>query len=371
MAALLGVVSSTYSTLISQLAAERIGRDAAVDWMSVAAIPARDWAISSEPSNTAITIGIAFHQWADFSWALFFFGVLGRWTSAFKPAHLALLALPWAVATSSLEWFVLVPLVPFWQPIFTLQQPLWIGLFVHLSSAVVYPLFPWMFTGTRLAARDRNFTGLWAMALTGVLAVLGGSALLARHDIEVGWIGGDPTADQTFIRHMSTHHQQGVELATMAVERAANLHLRSLARLMIASQNGEIRITDQWWRRWFGPGISLCTSSEAASMPGYLTEAQLDRVRSAPGDAFDARFIEAMTIHHRGAAIMADHELSEGSDIRLRAFAHSIRHAQQGEIALMNGAAGLSAVRSAISHMIEKPSFEDHQQLRFAPSPTD
>jgi hypothetical protein len=41
--------------------------------MTVAAIPARDWAISAEPSWSSIFIGIAFHQWADFSWAVVFF----------------------------------------------------------------------------------------------------------------------------------------------------------------------------------------------------------------------------------------------------------------------------------------------------------
>jgi hypothetical protein len=63
----LGLISSTFSTVVSQLSAGRIGRDAAVDWMSVAAIPARDWALSAEPSTGAIAIGIAFHQWADIS----------------------------------------------------------------------------------------------------------------------------------------------------------------------------------------------------------------------------------------------------------------------------------------------------------------
>jgi hypothetical protein len=42
-AAYLGLISSTFSTVVSQLSAARIGRDAIVDWMSVAAIPARDW----------------------------------------------------------------------------------------------------------------------------------------------------------------------------------------------------------------------------------------------------------------------------------------------------------------------------------------
>ena len=120
----LGLISSTFSTVVSQLTAARIGRDAAVDWMSVAAIPARDWALSVEPSVSAIAVGIAFHQSADISWALVFFGMLGKWTARLGPASLALAAVPWAILTSAFEWFIVVPLFPFWQPIFTLAAAL-------------------------------------------------------------------------------------------------------------------------------------------------------------------------------------------------------------------------------------------------------
>jgi hypothetical protein len=96
-------------------------------------IPARNWAISSEPSWSAILGGIAFHQWADFSWALVFFGLFGRWTAGLRPTSIFLLAIPWAVFSSASEWLVLVPLLfPFLQPLFTLQQPYWIGLLVHM-----------------------------------------------------------------------------------------------------------------------------------------------------------------------------------------------------------------------------------------------
>src|SRR4051794_25286234 len=140
----LGLISSTFSTVVSQLSAARVGRDAAVDWMVVATIPGTDRMLSSDPTASSIMVGILFHQWADFSWALFFFGVLGRWTAQLSPVSLMLLALPWAMMTSALEWFVLVPLFPFWQPIFTLQQPYWVGFLVHLSSASIYPMYAWM-----------------------------------------------------------------------------------------------------------------------------------------------------------------------------------------------------------------------------------
>ncbi|MDB5611374.1 MAG: hypothetical protein JWP25_8274 [Bradyrhizobium sp.] len=143
-AAQLGIVSSSFSTVASQLFAARLGRDAFVDWMTVAAIPVRDGALSVEPSWTAVLAGIAFHQWADFSWAVVFFGLFGRWTAALSPLQIFLLAIPWAVFSSATEWFLLVPLVPFWQPLFTLQQPYWIGLLVHMASASMYPLFAWL-----------------------------------------------------------------------------------------------------------------------------------------------------------------------------------------------------------------------------------
>jgi hypothetical protein len=163
----LGLISSTFSTVVGQLSAARIGRDAAVDWMSVAAIPARDWALSAEPSIGAVAVGIAFHQWADISWALVFFGVLGKWTAKLGPVMLAIAAVPWAILTSAFEWSILVPLFPFWQRIFTLQQPYWIGFLVHLSSASMYPLFAWFRRSTSegTAFEGRTFLRLWSLGV--------------------------------------------------------------------------------------------------------------------------------------------------------------------------------------------------------------
>jgi hypothetical protein len=112
-AAQLGLLSSSFSTIVSQLFAARIGRDPWVDWMTVATIPVRDSALSAEPSWSAVLAGIAFHQWADFSWVMVFFGLFGRWTALLSPLQIFLLAMPWAVFSSATEWFLLVPLVPF------------------------------------------------------------------------------------------------------------------------------------------------------------------------------------------------------------------------------------------------------------------
>nr|WP_247973964.1 DUF305 domain-containing protein [Bradyrhizobium sp. 195] len=351
-AAALGLISSTFSTVVSQLFAARIGRDAAVDWMTVAAIPARDWALSAEPSWSAILTGIAFHQWADFSWALVFFGVLGRWTADLRPLTILALALPWAVFSSAMEWFVLVPLLPFWQPLFTLQQPYWIGLLVHGSSAIMYPLFARLrWNGDHAPAQDLRFTDGWITGGVMTIVVLGTVALFGGLGYELPWVGRAKDADQTYIRHMSAHHAQGIELAQIAAERAQDPHLRKLAMLMIASQAGENRIFENWWLSWFDTQMPDCSKEERTAMPGFLTEAEMRQIKSAPVE-FDPVFVELMSKHHRGAVKMADQMWHSRGDPRLRVMAHAIRHEQQGEIALMHRVRGTEAVATAFRNML-------------------
>lgn len=367
----LGLISSTFSTIASQLAAARVGRDAAVDWMSVAAIPARDWALTSEPTTAAIAIGIAFHQWADFSWALFFFGILGPWTASLQPTTLALVAFPWAVLTSALEWLVLVPLFPFWQPIFTLQQPYWIGFLVHLSSASMYPLYAWLRSPSigRPSSEQNGFLRVWLAAAAAGLLALSILSAFALADRELPWLGRAPEIDQTFIRHMSTHHEQGIALASMAADKATAPHFRALAKLMAASQTGEKRILDHLWTSWFSSPMQICSAEERAIMPGLLEGAQLEQLRQAPSAEFDRLFVKLMTIHHAGAVKMADDELSSGSDPRLRVMAHAIRHEQRGEIALMNFSTGTHAVVLALQNMLRDNVNRNDQQRGDRSSP--
>jgi uncharacterized protein (DUF305 family) len=357
-AILLGLLSSTFSTAVSQLTAARIGRDAIVDWMVVANIPLRDPALQIEPSAAVIAVGILFHQWADFSWEVTAFGLFGRWTAALRPWTILLLAVPWAIFTSAAEWFVLVPLLPFRQPVFPLEQPYWIGLLVHLSSASMYPLFPWIrdWLAARPIPANRRFAAVWGgLAATGLLG-LSAVALLGWRGHELPWMGRNLTSDQAFMRRMAAHHAQGIELARIATAQAADPHLRALSRLMAAEQTGENRIFEQWWQSWFGLPMGSCTSDDRAEMPGMLEPAEIETLRQQGnhGDpAFDARFVQLMTRHHRGAVSMADAELHGAGDIRLRVMAQAIRHGQQGEIELMRGTAGLAAVRAATLDQVE------------------
>jgi len=215
------------------------------------------------------------------------------------------------------------------------------------------PLFFWLrrSPSERRALQGRAFLQIWSLAAIAGILLLGTSAFFAAYDRELPWIGRDPTIDQTFIRHMLTHHEQGILLAEIAAEKASDPHLRALSKLMIASQRGEARILSYWWASWFVEPRQVCSAQERASMPGLLDAGEVARLESTEASSFDVLFLELMTRHHAGAVAMADAQLRGGSDPRLRIMAQAIRHEQQGEIALMHGVSGGGAVSAAFRNM--------------------
>jgi hypothetical protein len=169
-AAILGLLSSSFSTIVAQLTAGRLGRDALVDWMVVGSIALRDLGLQTAPTWWTVLAGLIVHQSADFSWDIIFFFVLSRWSHQLSPWALLGIALPWAIFTSAIEWLFLVPVLPFWWALFTLQQAWWLGLLVHLTAASTYPLFPYVrdcIAGVK-PSPHRRFAWVW-----GSLAVIG------------------------------------------------------------------------------------------------------------------------------------------------------------------------------------------------------
>jgi uncharacterized protein (DUF305 family) len=157
------------------------------------------------------------------------------------------------------------------------------------------------------------------------------------------------------MRRMAAHHEQGISLARLAAERAEDMHLRRLARLMAAQQKGDNAIFAQWWRSWYGGELPGSTREDRA-MPGMLAAADVQRLDEAAGASFDRLFVRLMTAHHEGAVAMADEAMRRAGDPRLRIMAHAIRHGQRGEIVLMHGIPrGFAVARAGWRAMVAPP----------------
>ncbi len=143
--------------------------------------------------------------------------------------------------------------------------------------------------------------------------------------------GGIPPytkADVAFMQGMIGHHAQAVTMSAFAEPNGASSEVRVLAGRISVAQADEIAFMKTWLgkRKQTVPagdmdamahahhaGMDMSAMSAAGNsgmMPGMLTTAQMDTLKSAKGPAFDWYFLTFMIQHHRGAISMVDELMS-------------------------------------------------------------
>lgn len=116
--------------------------------------------------------------------------------------------------------------------------------------------------------------------------------------------------DVAFVQGMIHHHGQALLMANWVPRRSASRDVPVLARRMEISQESEIELMQQWLKdRGIEPrDVSDHGGHDHGSgkglPPGMLTVAQLGRLYTAKGEAFDRLFLRYMIHHHRGALTM-------------------------------------------------------------------
>lgn len=118
---------------------------------------------------------------------------------------------------------------------------------------------------------------------------------------------GTADHDRMFADAMSQHHEDGIKMARMAIDKAESAELRSMAQKMIDDQSREI--TEMQSLRGDGPRMTM---EEMQKMPGMIPESEMQRdmarLETAQGHEFDLAFTEIMAKHHQSAVTMAkDH----------------------------------------------------------------
>jgi uncharacterized protein (DUF305 family) len=185
--------------------------------------------------------------------------------------------------------------------------------------------------------RRTGLTLLAAAALGVLLAGCGGS-----HDMGMASPSsttGASAADAMFAQMMIPHHQQAVEMSTLAETRASSPKIMALAAEIKGAQQPEIAQMTAWLEEW---GMPVMPMDEAMSehgghgMSGMLTDDQMQQLADANGPEFDRLFAEFMILHHEGAIDMAE-DVVDSKDPRVAALAAAIIKTQADEIAHMQG----------------------------------
>ena len=136
--------------------------------------------------------------------------------------------------------------------------------------------------------------------------------------------------DRMFADSMSKHHEDGIKMARLAVDKAENAELRSMAQKMIDDQSREITETQSL--RGDGPRTTM---EEMQKMPGMMPESQMQRdmarLETAQGHEFDLAFTEIMAKHHQNAITMAKDHRPKLKNAGLKEIASNIIEKQTRE----------------------------------------
>lgn len=302
--------------------------------MEVGMVLLRDKAVDRDPEWLGVISGIVVHQSADIFWAVVFWGILAKFTWGLKPRALLALAIPWALATVALEYFIFLPLN---QPLLPMQTPFWTAAAVHISSAAAYPVFYCVRKLVTGISEHVQFALRAAMTLAGLLLLAAGVEILCERKMEpyLPLLSASNNFDQGFMKRMTAHHEVGRDLALMAANKAGDDRLKTLGRLMAAEQKAEIDSMRRWWGSWFGSVPPALSEAEHASMPGMPSAETIRALGRLQGSEFDSQFVNVMIFHHNGAIEMSNQAEDAAADPRLRLFAAQIVHAQPRQISYM------------------------------------
>ena len=186
--------------------------------------------------------------------------------------------------------------------------------------------------------RRTRLTVVAVAALGLLLAGCGGS-----HDMDdMGMASpssttGASAADAMFAQMMIPHHEQAVEMSTLAETRASSPEIKELAAEIKGAQQPEIDQMTAWLEEWGMPvmsGMDAMGEHGGHGMSGMLTDDQMQQLADAQGPEFDRLFAEFMILHHEGAIDMAE-DVVDSKDPRVAALAQAILTTQAEEIAQM------------------------------------
>jgi len=189
--------------------------------------------------------------------------------------------------------------------------------------------------------RRFGFGWLAAALVLGVLVGLSGGYLLTAPKDP-----GDTSVEAGFLRDMSTHHAQAIEMSMIAHQKSGDAEIVTLAGDIALTQQAQIGYMQAWLRDWnlspTGSQPAMAWMPDSAGsvvnglMPGMATPEQLTKLRAATGKELDIQFLTLMRQHHLGGIHMAQEILTLTKDKNVTWLAQSMVQNQQGEVNVIN-----------------------------------
>jgi uncharacterized protein (DUF305 family) len=158
---------------------------------------------------------------------------------------------------------------------------------------------------------------------------------------------GENSPEAGFVRDMSVHHAQAVEMGMLAYQRATNAEVRHEGYDIALTQQSQIGTMKSWLDKWHvsrassKPPMAWMPGGEKAMapdgrMPGMASHEELTKLNTVTGKDFDILFCQLMIRHHLGGIHMAETIVKASDNADVRSLAESMMSGQQTEITIFN-----------------------------------
>ena len=136
-------------------------------------------------------------------------------------------------------------------------------------------------------------------------------------------------ADVAFAQMMIPDHQMVAKMAALAETKAGNAQLKTLATQMKAGQSQNVEKLTGWLKAWGKP-----TTGDMAgmTMPGAMTDADMNKLKAKSGMEFDMMFAQMMINHHNGSMQMCRDEQANGLSTEAKAMADAMIKTQTAQV---------------------------------------
>lgn len=173
-----------------------------------------------------------------------------------------------------------------------------------------------------------------ALALTGCTINIGtpgskdmmGGSMMSDNQNASGF----SSSDIMFAQMMIPHHQQAVDMSTLAETRTTNPEILALAKQIKDAQAPEIA----QMTTWIEDSNSSMHMGHDMGMDGMLSAEEMTALENAQGADFDKLYLQGMIAHHEGALQMT-HMISDSDNAEAKKLAENIVTSQTAEIAQM------------------------------------
>ncbi|WP_150237433.1 DUF305 domain-containing protein [Nocardiopsis quinghaiensis] len=190
---------------------------------------------------------------------------------------------------------------------------------------------------------SRRSVPTWIAVVLVVLA-LGAGYLLGRPSHPL-----DTSPDAGFLRDMSAHHAQAVDMSMIIMDKTDDPELDTVATDIARTQQAQIGIMQGWLMAWdlnsrgTRPPMAWMEGHDHGggggevpdAMPGLASSKEMVALEETEGVEAEVLFLDLMIAHHEGGIEMARAEVDLGEEDLVVDFAQGMIDAQRTEIDLM------------------------------------